>query len=119
MSVVDIQRVVAVVLFSIVAVWSLRVGCKIRWTWIKASAHTITVISVLWILFTIAATGAATFVKGDPHLEELHFSLWLLTFLESATAIGLGLIVFFLKSINDMQARAMAHLSELGYNTDD
>ena len=119
MSVVDLQRIVALVLYSIVAVWSFRAGCKIRWTYIRATMHTITAISVLWILFTIAVTGAASVVKEEPHLNDLHFSLWLLTFLESATAVGLGLIVWFGQAINDMQARAIASLKEQGFKTDD
>ena len=114
MNVVDLQRSVALILFSVVAVWSFRVGCKSRGVQVRGGMHTITAISVLWVLCTIAATGTATFVKEDPHLNDLHFSLWLLTFLESATAFGLGLLVFFGKAVNSAQNRAFEDLRSRG-----
>lgn len=119
MSVIDIQRIVTLVAFIFIGLWSFRVGCKSRWVQIRGGMHTISAISVVWILFTIAATGTAAFIKTDVHLDELYFSIWLLTIVEVCTVAGLGLLIYFGKSLSDTQDRVIDRMRAKGVELDD
>ncbi len=108
MSVIEIQRIAALVAWIFVGIWALRVARKALWVQIRTGTYAIAALSVPWIAFIVGSSGltrGASNVHGDVLIV-----IWTFAFIETITVVVFGLLVWFAGNISATQSRILERM---------